>query len=88
MQYVKCSEDENIPAKISKSNRQKEGLEANPSIEVVKRRVVSISIARFSDGEPCILRVELSEVTNLLQVALHVDEHSLHWGSYWTQKPW
>lgn len=65
-QIIKCSKETKIiyqklayeidksteyePAQKGKRNRQNQCLESNTSVEVVKRSVVSIAIARLSDG--------------------------------------
>ena len=76
-----------IRAKKSKSNRQDQSLEPNPSIQIMKRSVMSVPIAWFSDGKPSILRVKLSEMTHFFQVTFHIDQNPLHWSPYWTQEP-
>lgn len=48
---------------------------------------MGVAVAGLGDGEPGILGVELGEVADLLQIALHVYEHPFHGGADGAQEP-
>lgn len=57
---------EKVPAEEGEGNGQNESLEANSSIKVMKRSVMSVTITGLSNGKPSILRVKLGEMADLL----------------------
>lgn len=54
-----------LPSKNSEGDRENQGLNSDPGRESVKGSIIGVSISRLSDGEPSILRIELSEAQRL-----------------------